>query len=355
MILALGADIKNRFCLGMGDKMFFGPVLGDLNLAENDRRFKASVKALLKKNKVRPVQIAHDLHPGYFSTRFAHELFISYPRAQMKAIQHHHAHLASVLWEHDLRRPVLGVSMDGTGYGLDGQIWGGEFFLLDRGRFERLAHLKYFKMPGGEQAVKEPWRMVLSILGPKARGFLQDIPEKKQTIILEMLRKNVNCPQTSSAGRLFDAASALLGICREARYEAQGPIALEALCEPGIRETFEFGSYSQSGITIIDPTPIFSGMARDMRRKRTSQAMATKFHNSISGLTVKTVLALSRKTGIKDVVLSGGVFQNRFLLKCVLWDFSRTSLGVYRNEKLPVNDLNISIGQYHVSRATGKN
>jgi hydrogenase maturation protein HypF len=349
IILALGADIKNRFVVGKGKEIHFGPEIGDLSDAANFTRFKNEINKALKKFK--PDTIAYDLHPNYFSSRFAkngNEL--TKQRTNEQQIQHHHAHIASVIFEHNIKAPVIGVAFDGTGYGTDGNIWGGEFLLVDKKGFERLAHLKYRQMPGAEKVVYEPWRMVLSILGERGMEVLDDIDEEDKKIIVGMLKKNINSPLTSSAGRLFDAAAALLGVCRVASYEAEGPMKLQALCDEGIRD---FYSVNISGDS-INTDAIFSGMLKDLKNKKDKSFIATKFHNSIARLIIDRVRLLSRRLKIKNIALSGGVFGNKFLTKKTSEGLEDTGLRVYINKKYSVNDLNIAIGQYYVSCSSCK-
>ncbi|MFH1868196.1 MAG: hypothetical protein ABH843_04420 [Candidatus Omnitrophota bacterium] len=347
-ILALGADIKSRFLVAKNGRIYLGPEIGDLSLVENYEVFKREASKAIKRFK--PNIIAYDLHPGYFSSRFAKSL---HPAPYtLHPAQHHHAHIASVLQEHKIKGPVIGVSFDGTGYGSDGNMWGGEFLLVQGAGFKRLAHLKYRMMPGGERVVHEPWRMVLSILGDKGVDIIRKVPKEDKALVLSMMLKNINSPLSSSAGRLFDAAAALLGICTYASYEAEGPIKLEALCDENISDTY---IKSEVKVPMIDTDIIFNGMLKDIKKKRPKEVIATKFHNSISDIIVMAVDKLSRRLGIKRIALSGGVFQNQFLKKKVIKSLISDDKKVYINSALPVNDSNIALGQYYVSRDTGKN
>lgn len=352
--LCLGADIKNRFLFVEGERWRFGPDYHDLALAENYQGFRSRVFRLCRGLKAKPVVIACDRHPGYLSTHLAKEVAASLPGHRMIFVQHHHAHIASVMNEHALKRPVIGVSFDGTGFGTDGHIWGGEFLLVERGTFRRLAHLRYFQMPGGDRVVREPWRMVLSILGQRARGRLRKVGRKQQDIVLSMMARDFNSPLTSSAGRLFDAAAALLGLGETAAYEAQGPVRLEALCEPTCEAGYDFKVDRTDGLLVVDTQPVFRQMLKDVKDGKTKAFIATRFHNTMADMIIVTVKRLSRATGIRDVALSGGVFQNRFLREAVTARLSRSPYHVFFNERTPVNDFNISLGQYDVSRRSGK-
>ena len=345
--------MKNRFLVAKGENLHFGPDIGDLSDAGNHAFFRKELYHSIRKHK--PDIIASDLHPDYFSTKIANELNHNRRAYSLQLVQHHHAHIASVIEEHVLTGPVIGVSFDGTGFGTDGNMWGGEFLVVTKKGFKRLAHLKYFKMPGGEKAVNEPWRMVLSILGERAIPFLKGIKREEKEAILTMCRKDINSPLTSSAGRLFDAAAALLGICLRASYEAEGPIKLEAMCRVGIEEAYAFRTLKREGAYVIDAEPIFLSMIKDIRKGVEKSVIATKFHNSMANVIVDTVKTLSKNKKVNKIALSGGVFQNKFLKTKVIEKLKAKKLKVFINKKLPVSDLNISLGQYHVSCSSRKN
>ncbi|MFC1632169.1 hypothetical protein ACFL1I_06270 [Candidatus Omnitrophota bacterium] len=351
-ILALGADIKNRLLLSKGRLIFFGPDIADLSQVENFELFKQQAAKMFKQAK--PNTIACDLHPGYFSTLLAKEFSAQLKTISLEPIQHHHAHIASVVWEHKLAGPVLGVSFDGTGFGSDGNSWGGEFLLVKGSNLKRLAHLKYRKMPGGDKVVAEPWRMALSILGEKALPFLKQVSRQDRQLVDQMLKKNINSPLTSSAGRLFDAAAALLGVCAYASFEAEGPIKLEKICQPNINDSYKFDIFKENDCLVVDTDNLFLGMLDDLTRGQKSQVIATKFHNSMIEIIVKVVRRIARLTGTKQVALSGGVFQNNFLKEKVTKQLTKSDVKVFTNVSTPVNDFNISLGQYYVSSCTGR-
>ena len=351
-ILALGADIKNRILLARGKSLHFGRDLGDLSESGNFEQFTKEVRRFTRG--LRPDIVACDLHPNYFSSVFARDLQLKLKTFNLQLIQHHHAHIASVIQEHNLHRPVIGVSFDGTGYGQDGNSWGGEFFLVSKSGFERLGYLEYQMMPGGDKVVRQPWRMALSILGPRCVHLLRGVSKKDIQLVVEMLSKNINSPLTSSAGRLFDAAAALAGICLYASYEAEGPIKLQALCDAGIKQRYEFDVVRQNGHSVISTKQIFVEMIKDLNQGRSKNLIATKFHNTMAEIIVRVAKRLSRSLGIKDAALSGGVFQNSFLKTMVVNKLHSLGFRVFTNERAPANDLNISLGQYHVSGSTGK-
>lgn len=358
IFLAAGADIKNSFLIARGRRLLAGPRLTDLAGLGPYLKYKAGIFSRLGRR--RPTVVACDLHPGYFSTRFARETWQAKgpgfkvrgtkgraPR--LVGVQHHHAHIASVMQEHRLAPPVLGVSFDGTGYGTDGRIWGGEFLLVGRRGFRRLAHLKYWKMPGADRVVAEPWRMVLSILGDAALPFLKGIKKADRDAVQAMLAADIPMPLTSSAGRLFDAAAALLGVCTRASYEAQGPIELERLCREGVAASYAHGVSRQDGALVIDTRPVFAGMCADLKKRVPAAVIAARFHNAMADIIVATVRRLARTAGVRKVALSGGVFANRYLVSRAAQGLQDLKFSVFTNERLPVNDWNIAWGQYYVS------
>ena len=346
VVMALGADMKNRFLVAKNNRFYFGPDIGDLSNAKNYEFFKKEVKKAIRKFK--PDIITSDLHPGYFSSRILKD-------KGTQAVQHHHAHIASVIEEHGLKDPVIGVSFDGTGLGTDGNIWGGEFFLTDKRGAQRVAHFKYLKLPGGDKVTGEPWRMVISMLGKEGASFLRKVNKKDIELVLSMCDKNINSPLSSSAGRLFDAAAALIGICEFASYEAEGPIKLEKLTQENENSSYRFKISKEKNKYIIDIKPLFLEIIEDLKKKRSKSLIATKFHNTMVSIIVRVVSKLSKENKIKDIALSGGVFQNKYLKNKVTEKLSSLGFKVFSNVKFPVNDLNISLGQYYVSCNTRKN
>jgi len=349
-ILALGSDIKNRFLFAKGRTIYFGPDMGDLSRAANYESFQRQISKVIRKNK--PDIIAHDLHPGYFSSLLAKDLARRSKCRSLIAVQHHHAHIASVIAEKRIKKPVIGVSFDGTGFGTDENFWGGEFLLVDNNGFSRLAHLKYRKMPGSDKVVYEPWRMVLSILGDKAKEFIEGVDREDIDLVSSMLSRGINSPLSSSAGRLFDAAAALAGLCLHTSYEAEGPIKLQTLCRETIEDSYGFVIDREDSCYIIDTDPIFLAMAKDLKKGGRKETVATRFHNSMAEIITNTVKKISADISIKDIVLSGGVFQNEFLTGRVTKSLTSLGFSVFINEKHPFNDLNISLGQYYVAYNT---
>lgn len=350
--LALGADIKNKALITNGREFYYAPAIGDLENSVNYKKFKSAVKALINKIGAKPAVIAHDLHPGYFSTRFARQIAPEL-KAELIPVQHHYAHLGSVMQGCASGLPFIGISFDGTGFGTDGNMWGGEFVVIEPNTFHRVAHLKYLKMPGGDRVINEPWRMLLSILGKNAAPFLKKVKKRDLKIAMSLMAKSVNSPLTSSAGRLFDAAAALLGVCLYASYEAEGPIKLEKMAWKNINESYDPRIVKKDNVYTIDMKPVFLGMARDLKNKIGKSLIAGKFHNSVVRAIIKMTEKISDMTGIKNIALSGGVFQNKLLKDKTVKMLMTRGFGVYITE--PVNDYNIALGQYYVSGNSRQN
>jgi len=347
--LALGADIKSRFCILKGGKVTFSREFGNLADLENFDKFK---KAVLR-NKTNLNVVAYDLHPEYFSTRIA-----EYLKAKKKiAIQHHHAHIASALFSRNIKKPVIGVAFDGTGYGTDGNIWGGEFMVVESAHFKRIAHFEYLGMPGGEIAVKQPWRMAFSLiysyLGKNALKdleFLKLWQEKDKEVLIKMLKNNINCPLTSSVGRLFDAVSSILGICHKVSHEAEAAIKLEKIATRSLETGYyEFDILENDKIWVISHKNLVKGLLQDIKNDLPKEGIAKKFHSSLANLISKVVDRISRAYNLKDVVLSGGVFANKLLFNQTKEKLANSGYNLIINNEVPVNDLSICLGQAYIA------
>ncbi len=345
VVLAMGSDIKSLPAIGSGDSLLWGTEHGDLSDPDSAKALTSDAARLIRRQKRSPETVACDLHPGYVSARIAREL-AQKTGCGIELVQHHHAHIASVMYERGLKGRVLGVSFDGTGFGSDGNIWGGEFLIVDKKGFSRAAHIDYMPLPGGDMAVKEPWRMAVSIMGGKAGRFLKKIPSAEIRFITDMIGKGINTPITSSAGRLFDAAGAVMGIVLKAGFEGEGPMKIEKIADRRESKAYPFMlKRGHDGMINIDVRDIFAGMARDLDKGVSLSSLSARFHNSIAGLIVKVSRKISLDTGIKKIVLSGGVFRNKYLLGRL------DSMGFryLTNTMMPVNDLNIAAGQYFVA------
>ena len=356
-ILACGAELKNTFCLTKGTYAFLSQHIGDMENYETFASYQASVEHFQKLFRVNPQAVAYDLHPDYLATRYALELAEAKGLRRLP-VQHHHAHVVSCLAENGVDEEVIGVAFDGSGYGSDGCIWGGEFLLADYRRFRRLGHLKYVPLPGGEAAIKRPYRMavshLLSAFGEEALRLPLElwtqIEATELALVRRMMAAKVNCPLTSSCGRLFDAVSALLGVRGVVNYEGQAAIELEMLAAEGVDEVYDWSPPSGYPI-IIDPAPVLRGVVSDLRRGVEVAVISAKFHNTIADITVGVSRAARERTGINRVALSGGVFQNTYLLGRTLDELERHGFEALSHHQVPTNDGGIALGQALVANA----
>ncbi len=344
-ILACGADMKGAFALAKGDASYLFDGFGDLSDLDNLTRYEKAVSAAKKRLKIKPEIVACDLHPGYFSTQFAEDYTLSAKRYTLYSVQHHESHIASAIVDNAINGDVLGVAFDGTGYGTDGNIWGGEFLAGKIGSLKRVAHLGYIPMPGGEACIKEPWRMaasyLYSVFGPDflklKTDFVKSVDKKRWSILREMIGKKINSPLTSSMGRFFDAAACLVLNKHTAGFEAELPIKFERTAKRGVDNTYDS----------TDPGKIIKGMVRDIEKKRPAPIISAKFHNSIAAM----ILSAARRAKIKKVVLSGGVFQNRYLRDKALTLLGKNGFRVYTHSSIETDDSGIPIGQIAIAHA----
>lgn len=352
-ILACGGHLKNTFCLGKEHQAFVSHHIGDLENLETLTSFREGIEHFQRLFDITPQAIAYDLHPEYLATKYALETDISHKIG----IQHHHAHIASVLAENKLEGPIIGVAADGTGYGTDNAVWGFEILCADLQDFERHAHLVYVPLPGGKQAVRQPWRMAAVYL-LKAFGedflnlpipFVQNINQQQWNTLHQMIKRNINCPPTSSMGRLFDAVAALLGIRNEVLYEGQAAIELEALAEL-TQDAYPFNIVDGTPAQ-IDVVPMFHAIVEALQQHKPLPQIAGRFHATISAIIVTLCEQARLQTGINDVALSGGVFQNRLLLKKSVAQLEKNAFQVYLNHLVPPNDGGISLGQAAIAAA----
>ncbi|HZU66903.1 MAG TPA: carbamoyltransferase HypF [Ktedonobacteraceae bacterium] len=371
-ILACGGHLKNTFCLGKGRQAFPSHHIGDLENLETLTSFKEGIEHFQRLFDIQPQAIAYDLHPEYLATKYALDSAIPHKIG----VQHHHAHIASVLAEHGLQGPVIGVAADGTGYGTDGAVWGCEIMSADLSSFERLAHLAYVALPGGEQAVRQPWRVAATYL-QQAYGdeflklnipFVQRLDRSKWRTLSQMAARGINSPPTSSLGRLFDAVAALLGLPAGAGvepytgtllYEGQAAIELEIAAQFVGSEAIEDtpGIYPftlkmrDAKATLLDVTPMIRAIVSDIQQGKPASLIASCFHRSISALLAATCAGVRAHTGINIVALSGGVFQNRLLLEQLVARLKEMGFQIYINRLVPPNDGGLSLGQLAVAAA----
>ena len=371
-VLACGAELKSTFCLGRDGHAFVSHHIGDLENAETLRSFTEGIAHFRRLFDITPEVVAHDLHPEYLSTKYAAQLAdgevagaADLAGVELVGVQHHHAHIASCLADNRASGPVIGVAFDGTGYGTDGTIWGGEFLIADLARFERAGHLAPVPMPGGAAAIRQPWRMAAAYLDAAYPGGPPDghdghdghdgldVARRNRRLwsgVLQMARRGVNSPLTSSAGRLFDAAAAILGVRDTINYEGQAAIELEQLADPAER-----GAY-RAEVTGPEPFRIaghdlIRAVVEDLAAGATPGVVAARFHNGVAGLISDCCLLLRERHGLSTVALSGGVFQNLLLLQATIARLERHGFGVLVQSRVPCNDGGISLGQAVVAAA----
>jgi len=355
-VLACGGQQKNTVCLTRENQAFLSQHIGELENLPTYRFFQSTIQHLKKILDIEPEIIAHDLHPDYISARYAKEQ----EQGRKIGIQHHHAHIASCMAENMLDGPVIGLSFDGTGYGVDGHIWGGEVLVAEATHFQRMAHLSYVPMPGGSSAIKEPWRMAVSYLyGTFGEDFwelgvpiLGEIEEKKIRIITQMISKGINSPGTSSIGRLFDGTAAILGLRYAASFEGQAAMELESLSTEAAQETYDYEWVSDGGCYRILLQPLIEGVVKDVQNQVSPSRIGSKFHQWLISLFSDLCQVLRKNTGVNRVALSGGVFQNMILLGGLSGALEKKGFEVYSHRLVPANDGGLSLGQAYVARAT---
>jgi hydrogenase maturation protein HypF len=352
-IFAAGGDLKNTFCFGKQNQLICSEHIGDLEDADVYHHYINSIEHLRKLFEVAPKVVACDLHPGYLSTQYA----LSLSDLKVIQIQHHWAHIASVLAEHGFDRPVIGISCDGTGYGTDGAIWGCECLIASLDGFERFGHLAYYTLAGADAASKEAIRPVLGLL-KKTYGHdfkLQDFrwlldrietDENKQQIILEQLEKRINAVETSSLGRVFDAVAAMLGLGNYNHFEAQLPMALEAIAIADVEDRYELEMFSPPGEPCrFDLGKTIRQLVSDVQNKVDAGIISAKFHNTISEILLGFAAVCRSETDLNTVALSGGVFCNRYLTNRLIKQLKQNDFSVLFNRYVPSNDGGISLGQ----------
>jgi hydrogenase maturation protein HypF len=355
--LALGAIIKNTVCLTKEKEAFLSQHIGDLDNIDTQHHQKNITNHFQSLMRIEPDLLVHDLHPDYPGSRYAQ----SQKELPSIGIQHHHAHAVSCMAEHGLDGPVIGLTLDGNGYGPDHTVWGGEVLLADYHTFERLAHLSTVEMPGGDAAIQEPWRMAVSHLyrayGPEYKdlklSILQDHADKI-TLIEQMIDKSINSPLTSSCGRLFDSVAALLGMRHTVSFEGQAAAELEMLLEP---DNTDSSSYpfeiikAEDKPWLLPVKPIITGIVEDLLENIPPQLISKRFHNTLAALFTGICQEIRDQKNINSVVLSGGVFQNLNLLRPVKSSLEVLSFDVYAHEQVPTNDGGLSLGQAVAGRA----
>src|SRR5579872_1660118 len=359
-VLAVGGELKNTICLTKGKHAFLSQHIGDLENVESYSFFHEAIRHLEQILEIKPQIIAYDLHPNYFSTKSA----LQQSGAKLVGVQHHHAHIASCMAENHLEGRVIGFAFDGTGYGTDGHIWGGEVLIAGYEDFERAAHFAYVPLPGGEATIREPWRMAVSFLAHHfGREFLKlDIPfvrqlnRQKTDFLLRMMEQGVNSPFTSSCGRLFDAVAALIGIRQQVNYEAQAAIELEMAIISSADETgYPLELVSDGDNWIISTRSLFEALIEDLLRSVPVSAISRRFHNGLVEGFVKLATILRTNTAFNRVCLSGGTFHNIYLSQRLEAQLSKAGFEVFTQKEVPSGDGGLSLGQALVAAAKLQN
>lgn len=352
-VLACGAELKNTFCVTKNGYAFLSHHIGDLESLESFIAFKEGIEHFKHLFSIEPTLIAYDIHPHYLSTKYALDILDSELNIEGISVQHHHAHIASCMADNQIQDKVIGVAFDGLGYGTDGNLWGGEFLITDYSDFKRVGRFQYIQMPGGTQAIKEPWRMACSWLWHIYRNdalkleieFIKSLDKEKWDVLKNLIIHRINAPLTSSVGRLFDAVSALLGICKFTTYEGEAAIELETIVDEISSPPYKYELFGKMPNIIIKPELIFVDIIKDLKNKVPVNRISARFHATIIDIVVKMCSEIRKDTGIERVALSGGVFQNMLLLHGVVRKLRNKKFKVYIPSRVPINDGGISFGQ----------
>ncbi len=349
-VLAVGGELKNTICLTKGEHAFLSQHIGDLENSEGYGFFEEAIEHLERILEIQPETIAYDLHPDYFSTKWA----LAQSAIRAVGVQHHHAHIASCMAENHLDGPVIGFALDGTGYGTDGKIWGGEVLVADYAEFERAAHFEYVRLPGGEAAIREPWRMAVSYLARHFGDdlwnldipFVRNLDRRKTDVLLQMIRKEVNSPLTSSCGRLFDAVAALACIRQQVNYEAQAAVELEMAVEPSDAcGSYPFELVLDGDQWIIGTRPLFFALVEDLARGSSKGTISARFHNGLIECFAEIASLLRKKTQLKQICLSGGTFHNAYLSQGLEKRLAEDGFEIFTHHEVPAGDGGLSLGQ----------
>ncbi|MGC8837341.1 MAG: Sua5/YciO/YrdC/YwlC family protein, partial [Anaerolineae bacterium] len=362
-VLACGAELKNTFCLTRDEYAFVSQHIGDLENLETLEHFQRTVRLYEHLFRIRPEAVAYDLHPDYLATRYAQERLAADGRLEAVPVQHHHAHIAACLadnaWPPEAG-PVIGVALDGTGYGEDGRIWGGEWLVADYRGFRRAVHLEYLPLPGGDAATREPWRIAVAythaLLGEfPEEAVPEDVPPALRDLLRGQLERRVNCPLTSSMGRLFDAVSALLGVCTRITYEAQAAVELEMRAHvfggAGDPPPYPFRLDEREGVVRLED--LWAALWAEAAAGRPPEEVAWRFHRTVAEMTLAACRWIAQETGLRTVALSGGCYQNRLLLRLTVPALERAGFRVLLHRQVPANDGGVSLGQAAIAGWAG--
>jgi hydrogenase maturation protein HypF len=349
-VLALGGQLKTTQCILKGNFAYLSPHIGDMETPQARDFFSESLTLMKRITESDPQIVACDYHPAYYSTRAAQEL----PAVKVIRVQHHHAHIVSCLADNGIQGEVIGLAMDGTGYGLDGNAWGGEFLIADETRLQRFGHLQYLVLPGGEKAIREPWRIAASLLKSTYGQSWKEIavrlnlaPDQNTCEILDKVIANrINSPLSSGLGRLFDGVAALIGLRSRVSFEGQAAMELEAEAAASSGSAYPFNILRKNDNPyILDVTPMIKALVNDLAAGKNRRHIASSFHQTLSDAFVAMTSEIHQATGLKRVVLSGGCFQNKLLLEHSMDKLRNAGLEVYCHRNVPANDGGVSLGQ----------
>lgn len=360
-VLACGTELKNTFCATKDRYAFLSQHIGDMQNLETLQHFENSIELYKRLFRLEPEVIAYDMHPEYLASKYALSLGATH---ELCPVQHHHAHIVSCMVDNGVQGEVIGVALDGTGYGSDGRIWGGEFLVADYRAFRRVGHFQYVPLPGGEASIRKPWRMAIghlySLLGDKglstALPLLGEVDDLELTIIRQQIDRGINTPLTSSCGRFFDAVAALLGFRGRATYEAQAAVQLEMLAGgEDDRSTYPWSLLDRDAVRVIQLSPLWQGILDDLAAQRPPARIALRFHSTIAQIIKDMCLLVAAETGLNRVALTGGCFQNRLLLTKAMEALREAGFEVLTHRQVPCNDGGVSLGQATIANFAAGN
>ena len=344
-ILGCGSQLKNTFSITNGDSLISSEYLGDMDNYKTYESFEKSYKHFTEIYNIKPEIIAHDLHPDYWCSNF-----VNVKDVVKIPVQHHHAHIASCLFENKINEEVIGVAFDGSGYGDDGHIWGGEFLLCNNINYKRVGHINYVSLPGGEGAIKEPWKVSVAYLVKTFKDkFIDYAPKEfnmqKSIILSKMINGNINSPLTSSMGRFFDGVAGLLGFTEKITYEGEAAIYLENIADVNSKESYKYSIDNIEDKLVVNTDNIIKSIIEDMENNIEKEIISRKFHNTIVEFTCEICCEIRSISKINKVALSGGVFANELLLENTTNKLTSLAFEVFSNNRIPTNDSGISVGQ----------
>lgn len=346
-ILAVGAELSNTFSIGKNNQAIISQHIGDLKNIETLNFFEETISRFQKLFRVQPKIVVSDLHPDYLSSKFASKLGLQHVQ-----VQHHHAHIASCMAEHNIDEKVIGIAFDGTGFGDDGNIWGSEFFVCDFENYERIIHFEYIQLPGGDKTSKEAWRVAISYLY-KVFGtdflnleipFVQNLDKEKSKLVLMAIDQKINSPLSSSSGRLFDAVAAIVNLCTHSSHQAEAPMLLEAILDENCDEKY---NYENNETICFNKT--IQEIVEDLKNNISTSKISAKFHNTIVDVIIENAKKIRTQTQLNKVVLSGGTFQNKYLTENLETKLKSLNFEVFTQSKIPMNDGGISFGQLAIA------